>query len=100
MVECPYEGPIAPTAVADLAVKMKEMGCYEISLGDTIGAGTPGTVLVRNIWIVGFNDLVRSSLQRYCIILKICKVHPLSIITRSAYYSYYVYLLLVTRLCM
>ena len=41
-VECPYEGPIAPSAVADVAVKMKEMGCYEISLGDTIGAGTPG----------------------------------------------------------
>ena len=42
VVECPYEGPIAPAAVADVAVKMKEMGCYEISLGDTIGAGTPG----------------------------------------------------------
>jgi hydroxymethylglutaryl-CoA lyase len=38
---CPYEGEIAPRAVADLADKLIQMGCYEISLGDTIGVGTP-----------------------------------------------------------
>jgi hydroxymethylglutaryl-CoA lyase len=38
---CPYEGEIAPPAVADLADKLIQMGCYEISLGDTIGIGTP-----------------------------------------------------------
>jgi len=38
---CPYEGEIAPLAVADVAQSLFEMGCYEISLGDTIGAGTP-----------------------------------------------------------
>ena len=38
---CPYEGKIAPQAVADVARALKEMGCYEISLGDTIGTGTP-----------------------------------------------------------
>jgi len=38
---CPYEGRIAPAAVAGVAGKMREMGCYEISLGDTIGVGTP-----------------------------------------------------------
>lgn len=38
---CPYEGEIAPLAVADVAQALFEMGCYEISLGDTIGAGTP-----------------------------------------------------------
>jgi hydroxymethylglutaryl-CoA lyase len=38
---CPYEGDIAPEAVADVAEKLYGMGCYEISLGDTIGAGTP-----------------------------------------------------------
>ncbi|MCF8177929.1 MAG: hydroxymethylglutaryl-CoA lyase [Sulfuritalea sp.] len=38
---CPYEGEIAPLAVADVAQALIEMGCYEISLGDTIGAGTP-----------------------------------------------------------
>jgi hydroxymethylglutaryl-CoA lyase len=41
VVGCPYEGDIAPAAVADLAQKMFAMGCYEISLGDTIGVGTP-----------------------------------------------------------
>lgn len=39
---CPYEGAIAPSAVAAVAAALHEMGCYEISLGDTIGVGTPG----------------------------------------------------------
>jgi hydroxymethylglutaryl-CoA lyase len=38
---CPYEGEIAPAAVAAVAEKLYAMGCYEISLGDTIGTGTP-----------------------------------------------------------
>ena len=38
---CPYEGEIAPEAVADVAGKLLAMGCYEVSLGDTIGTGTP-----------------------------------------------------------
>ena len=38
---CPYEGEIAPKAVADVAERLFAMGCYEISLGDTIGTGTP-----------------------------------------------------------
>ena len=38
---CPYEGEVKPRAVTDVAVKLYEMGCYEISLGDTIGVGTP-----------------------------------------------------------
>ncbi|HEY7674848.1 MAG TPA: hydroxymethylglutaryl-CoA lyase [Burkholderiales bacterium] len=38
---CPYEGEVKPKAVADLAKQLYEMGCYEISLGDTIGVGTP-----------------------------------------------------------
>ena len=38
---CPYEGPIAPAAVARVAKALHEMGCAEISLGDTIGTGTP-----------------------------------------------------------
>jgi len=39
---CPYEGEIAPGKVADVARALHDMGCYEISLGDTIGTGTPG----------------------------------------------------------
>lgn len=38
---CPYEGPIAPAAVAEVAARLAGMGCYEVSLGDTIGVGTP-----------------------------------------------------------
>ena len=38
---CPYEGDIDVGAVADVAGSLHEMGCYEISLGDTIGVGTP-----------------------------------------------------------
>ncbi|MBK7767339.1 MAG: hydroxymethylglutaryl-CoA lyase [Sulfuritalea sp.] len=38
---CPYEGEVAPLAVADVAQELLEMGCHEISLGDTIGTGTP-----------------------------------------------------------
>jgi isopropylmalate/homocitrate/citramalate synthase len=39
---CPYEGEVTPGKVADVAMLLYEMGCYEISLGDTIGVGTPG----------------------------------------------------------
>jgi len=38
---CPYEGEVAPASVADVAGKLFDTGCYEISLGDTIGVGTP-----------------------------------------------------------
>lgn len=38
---CPYEGFITPDRTAKLVHKLYEMGCYEISLGDTIGIGTP-----------------------------------------------------------
>jgi hydroxymethylglutaryl-CoA lyase len=42
---CPYEGPIAPAAVAHVAGALHAMGCYEISLGDTLGVGTPAATL-------------------------------------------------------
>ncbi|KZE33934.1 hydroxymethylglutaryl-CoA lyase [Crenobacter luteus] len=42
---CPYEGPIAPERVEEVAGALWEMGCDEISLGDTIGVATPNTVL-------------------------------------------------------
>ncbi|KAM7099924.1 hydroxymethylglutaryl-CoA lyase, mitochondrial [Molossus nigricans] len=38
---CPYEGKISPVKVAEVSKRMYSMGCYEISLGDTIGVGTP-----------------------------------------------------------
>ena len=39
---CPYEGDIQPEKVAEVAGALYDMGCYEVSLGDTIGTGTPG----------------------------------------------------------
>lgn len=42
---CPYEGDIEPEQVAMVAEKLFNMGCYEISLGDTIGVGTPASVI-------------------------------------------------------
>ncbi|MGB3934553.1 MAG: hydroxymethylglutaryl-CoA lyase [Burkholderiales bacterium] len=42
VVGCPYEGEIKPMRVAEVACALYDMGCYEISLGDTIGVGTPG----------------------------------------------------------
>lgn len=39
---CPYEGEVKPDKVAEVAAALSEMGCYEVSLGDTIGVGTPG----------------------------------------------------------
>ncbi len=44
VVECPYDGAIAPASTANVAAQLMELGCYEISLGDTIGRGTPDAV--------------------------------------------------------
>jgi len=44
VVGCPFEGEIAPEAVADLANTLFAMGCYEVSLGDTIGVGSPASI--------------------------------------------------------
>jgi hydroxymethylglutaryl-CoA lyase len=41
VVDCPYEGAVAPSVVADVARRLLRMGCYEISLGETIGTATP-----------------------------------------------------------
>jgi hydroxymethylglutaryl-CoA lyase len=41
VVGCPYEGDVNPQKVAETAAALYEMGCYEVSLGDTIGVGTP-----------------------------------------------------------
>lgn len=39
---CPYEGEVPPAKVAEVSAALFDLGCYEISLGDTIGIGTPG----------------------------------------------------------
>lgn len=57
---CPYEGSISPDAVADVTRRLLDMGCYEVSLGDTIGIGTAGathTLLDRLVPAVGADKL-------------------------------------------
>lgn len=44
VIKCPYDGDVEPKRVAELSRILYNMGCYEISLGDTIGAGTPLTM--------------------------------------------------------
>jgi hydroxymethylglutaryl-CoA lyase len=44
VVECPYEGMVEPVAAADVARQLRDLGCFEISLGDTIGRGRPEAV--------------------------------------------------------
>ena len=41
---CPYEGVVSVGAVADVTARLLALGCYEVSLGDTIGVGTPGQI--------------------------------------------------------
>ncbi len=41
---CPYEGDISPQNVAEVSAQLFEMGCYEVSLGDTIGVGNAGSM--------------------------------------------------------
>ncbi|MEM9098290.1 MAG: hydroxymethylglutaryl-CoA lyase [Pseudomonadota bacterium] len=43
VTDCPYDGPTPPSKVAKVATRLREMGCYQISLGDTIGKATPKT---------------------------------------------------------
>ncbi|KAL0581678.1 hypothetical protein V5O48_000382 [Marasmius crinis-equi] len=44
VVACPYSGAVNPKKVREVAKELIEMGCYEVSLGDTVGMGTPATV--------------------------------------------------------
>jgi hydroxymethylglutaryl-CoA lyase len=41
VIACPYDGKVAPAKVAEVSERLFKMGCYEVSLGDTIGVGTP-----------------------------------------------------------
>ncbi|MCG7629493.1 hydroxymethylglutaryl-CoA lyase [Epibacterium sp. MM17-32] len=44
VTDCPYDGSVAPDKVAEVADRLFSMGCYEISLGDTIGKATPDKI--------------------------------------------------------
>ncbi|MCF4980056.1 MULTISPECIES: hydroxymethylglutaryl-CoA lyase [Pseudomonas] len=57
---CPYEGQVAPAQVAAVARELYAMGCYEVSLGDTIGTGTAGAT--RRMFEVVGKDVPRAKL--------------------------------------
>ncbi|KAM5247203.1 hydroxymethylglutaryl-CoA lyase, mitochondrial isoform 4-T4 [Ctenodactylus gundi] len=61
---CPYEGKISPTKVAEVAKKLYSMGCYEISLGDTIGVGTPG--LMKDMLSAVMREIPVAALAVHC----------------------------------
>jgi hydroxymethylglutaryl-CoA lyase len=44
VIDCPFDGPTPPDAVAQIVAALRGLGCYEVSLGDTIGHGTPESV--------------------------------------------------------
>ncbi len=44
VTDCPYDGPTPPAAVARVVARLRDAGCYEVSLGDTIGQGRPETI--------------------------------------------------------
>lgn len=45
VIACPYQGTVSPLQVTTVTEQMMELGCYEISLGDTIGVGTPASIV-------------------------------------------------------
>ncbi|XLY86348.1 hydroxymethylglutaryl-CoA lyase [Ectopseudomonas mendocina] len=57
---CPYDGEIDPAQVASIARELYAMGCYEVSLGDTIGTGTAGAT--RRMFEVVAHDVPRERL--------------------------------------
>lgn len=77
---CPYEGDIAPQRVAEVSQQLIAMGCYEISLGDTIGVGTPVktkqmldavlNVIPQNKLAVHFHDTYAQALANVLIALQ------------------------------
>ncbi|XP_027332417.1 hydroxymethylglutaryl-CoA lyase, mitochondrial-like isoform X2 [Abrus precatorius] len=79
---CPVEGPIPPSKVAYVAKELYDMGCFEISLGDTIGVGTPGAVVPMLLAVlavvpidklaVHFHDTYGQSLPNILVSLQVC----------------------------
>lgn len=64
VVGCPYQGMVRPEKVAEVATRLYEMGCYEISLGDTIGVGTPN--LTQAMLYETVENIPMTSLALHC----------------------------------
>jgi len=86
---CPYSGAITPEMVREVSLKLLDMGCYEVSLGDTIGAGTAGSterllsLLLKDIkaekLAVHFHDTYGQALANIAIALQ----HGINVIDSS-----------------
>lgn len=61
---CPYEGDVESNAVLDLSVNLLQMGCYEVSLGDTIGVGTP--LKMKNLLSLLLSRISHDQLALHC----------------------------------
>ncbi|MFT5572605.1 MAG: hydroxymethylglutaryl-CoA lyase [Cryomorphaceae bacterium] len=64
VVGCPYEGAISPNDVAKVAKQLMDSGCYEISLGDTIGVGTPRQI--KEMLAAVTNEVPAAQLAIHC----------------------------------
>lgn len=64
IVGCPYQGEVAPEAVLDVSQRLRDLGCYEISLGDTIGVGTAGSI--RRLLDRLLHDIPAAELAMHC----------------------------------
>ncbi|GAA5214737.1 hydroxymethylglutaryl-CoA lyase [Corallincola platygyrae] len=79
-IACPYEGDTDPADVAELAYSLYRAGCYQISLGDTIGVGTPNKIkrmlqavlaeIPANAVAVHFHDTYGQALANVCVALE------------------------------
>ena len=61
VISCPYSGDVDPAAVKSVTKALLDMGCYEVSLGDTVGTGTPATVRTMLETVMGGADGVPAS---------------------------------------
>lgn len=59
VTDCPYDGPTPPASVAHVVRALLDLGCYEVSLGDTIGHGTPETVSAMLDAVLDISDALQ-----------------------------------------
>ena len=66
-VGCPYSGPVPPAAAAAVAARLyHDLGCFEVSMGDTVGVGTPGEVVAMFGACMGEGGIPASALASHC----------------------------------
>ena len=92
---CPYSGEVDPARVRDVAHALLDMGCYEVSLGDTVGTGNPTTISKLLDTIRGGTGIPASKLAVGFELLalyhsNICPMHRVTTMTHTAW-AYQIY---------